>query len=268
MKLLDYVDKVEYIDIEELKNKKLNDLIILFHTKSIVRFYILKDKKPIFVLTPKEIVDIFLNNLINADAYEFFKDKDYLKCFDVNKHIIDVYYEMRKNNLLFMPVCKNNEFIGEVDFNTLSLKITYIVIKDELTGVYNKKYFDVLIEEYKDFNKPMGLIFIELKDLAIFEGLYGIEMSNKMIINVANILKNSVRKIDFVFRWDNQFRIIIFNNLEVTAKILERITKKLNNTKIDGIKIPFNICLNHIPELNSDILMAIEECEEKLIKRD
>ena len=268
MNLKDYIDKAETIDIEELKNKTLSDLIAKFHVKNILRMYILKENKPIYVFTPKEIVDIFLNNIQDKNAYEYLKEKSYLECFDSNLHIIDVYYQMRKNNKLFMPVCENGNFIGEIDFQTLSLKITFIVIKDPLSGVYNKKYFDVIIEEYKDFNKPLGFIFIEIKDLPIFEGLYGVDMVNEIIKTYAEYIKNSVRNIDFVFRWDNQFRIIIFNNLEVTAKVFERIKNRLENLKINDIKIPFNICMTHIPEINYDILMAVEECEERLIKRD
>jgi len=262
----DYVDKIEAVELEELKNKTLTDVIAKFHVKNINRFYILKNKKPIFVLTPKKIVEIFLKNLQNQNAYNFFKDNEYLKCFDINIHIIDAYYEMRKENMDFVPVCENDGIIGELDFNTFSLKITYFVIKDELTGVYNKKYFDVLIEEYNEFNKPVGLIFIEIKDLPIYEGLYGVDMVYKIIRLFAKTITNSVRNIDFVFRWDNQFRVIVFNNLEVTAKVLERIKHKLNNLEVDGIKIPFKICMTHTEEYNNDILMAVEEGERKLIK--
>ena len=268
MNLKDYIDKAESIDIEELKDKTLSDLIVKFHAKNILRLYVTKENKPIFVLTPKEIVDIFLNNLQEQNAYNYLKDKFSLECFDADLHIIDIYYQMRKNKILFMPVCENGKFIGEIDFQTLSLKISFIVIKDQLTGVYNKKYFDVLIEEYKDFNKPIGFIFIEIKELPVFEGLYGVDMVNNIIKTYANLLKSSVRNIDFVFRWDNQFRIIIFNNLEVSAKIFERIKNRLENLKINDIKIPFNICMTHVPEINTDILMAVEECEERLIKRD
>ncbi len=267
MNIKDYVDKIESIELEELKDKTLADVIAKFHVKNILRLYITKNKKPIFVLTPKEIVNIFLNNQQNLNAYEFFKDKEYLECFDTDINIIDAYYKLRSENKDFMPVCENGELIGEIDFNTFSLKITYFVIKDELTGVYNKKYFDVLIEEYNNFNKPMGIIFLEIKDLPIFEGLYGVDMSNKIIKTFADVISNSVRKIDFVFRWDNQFRVVIFNNLEVTAKVFDRIQNRLQNTEIEGIKAPFVMCMTHIPQINNDILMAIEECEEKLIER-
>ena len=268
MNIKEYLDKIESVELEEIEDKTLADVIAKFHAKNISRLYILKYKKPIYVISPKEIVDIFIKNLQNTNAFEFFKDKEYLKCFDTNIHIIDAYYQMRKENKAFMPVCENDEIIGELDFNTFSLKITYFVIKDELTGVYNKKYFDVIVEEYNEFEKPIGLLFIEIKDLPIFEGLYGVEMIQKIIKTFAKEISSSVRNIDFVFRWDNQFRVMIFNTLEVTAKVFERLQNRLENLEIEGIKVPFKMCFSHVPKMANDILIAIEECEEKLIERD
>ena len=268
MNIEKYVDPIETIEVKDLKDKTLEDLILKFHAKNLKRLYILDDKKPIGVLCPKTIIDIFLNNKQSTNAFEFFKDNEILKCIDIDENIVDVYYKMRKENISFIPVCKNGEIVGELDFDTLSLKISYIVVKDELTHVYNRKYFDVLVEEYNDFSKPLGIIFISVRNLPVYEGLYGIEMGEKIIKKFAHTILASVRKIDFVFRWDNEFRIITFNDLEKTTIIFERIRENLFNIEIEGLKIPFDMCLAHIPELQHDIYCAIEECEERLIKRD
>jgi len=104
--------------------------------------------------------------------------------------------------------------------------------------------------------------------LPVYEGLYGLETGEKIIKQFAKTISSSVRKIDFVFRWDNEFRIITFNDLEKTSIIYERIKENLSILEIDALKIPFNSCMSHVPELQNNILSAIEECEEKLIKRD
>ena len=268
MFLKEYIDQIFAMDLNEIRNLSIEDVILHFHAKNLKRMYILDKDKVVFVITPKEIVEFFISYDIKQNAYEFLKNKEPLECFDAKKHIIDTYYEMRKRNLDFMPVCENDKIIGEVDFNILNLKISYIVIKDELTDVYNKKYFDVIIEEYSDFNKPIGIIFIELENLSIYEGLYGVNFSQEVIKNFANTIKYSIRKIDFVFRWDNQFRIIIFNNLEVTSKIFIRIQTNLKNLITDDMHLPFKMSFSHIPEMQDDILLALESCEEKLIKRN
>ena len=183
--------------------------------------------------------------------------------------ILDAYYYMRSNNLAHIPIInKNNELIGELTFKTISLKITDIVIKDPLTGLYNKKYFDVLMEEYNEFNKPVGIIFIEFTNLNILEGFYGIDVTEKLIKLYAKTLKSSVRDIDFTFRINNQFRVLTFNSLEVTDKILKRVKNNLQNVEYQEIKANFEISFSHVPEIDNNILLALESCEKKLIKRN
>jgi len=267
MKIKNYVDNVQTIDFEEIKNLKIEDLIYKFHKEKYKKLYVLKENKPNFVLDYKKIVELFINNQIKKPV-EILLNKDYLKCFDAEMNIIDTYYQMRKENLEFVPVCENGKIIGEIDFNILSLKIFYIVVKDELTGVFNKTYFDVIIEEYNDFKKPIGIIFIEIQNLPIYEGLYGVEITDEILKDYAKILSNTLRDIDLIFRVDNQFRIVIFNTLEVTIKIIERIKNKLDNLKIKDIHIAYKISFSHIPEMYNDIISAIEDCERQLIERD
>jgi len=268
MQIKEYIDNVTTIDYDEISNLKMEDLIYKFHAKKCNKLYVIKNNKPIYVLDPKNIVEIFIKNNNKILVKNFLSDKEYLKCFDSEMNIIDAYYQMRKKRIEFIPVCENGKIIGEINFDILSLKISYIVIKDELTGVFNKKYFDVIIEEYNDFKKPMGIIFIELQNLPVYEGLYGIEIVNEIFKTYAYTLDNLLRNIDFTFRIDNQFRVITFNNLENTIKIIERIKKHLNEVIIKDIHIPYKISYSHIPELENNIISAIEECERKLIERN
>jgi GGDEF domain-containing protein len=123
----------------------------------------------------------------------------------------------------------------------------------------------MLIEEYKDFNKPMGIIYIDIKNIGIIEGLYGEEKLNQLLKAIALKLKNLVGDIDLIFRNNYRFKIITFTDLEVTKKIVERIKKALNDFELDGMKIAFSLAYSHIPELQDNILLAIDEVESKLI---
>jgi GGDEF domain-containing protein len=89
-----------------------------------------------------------------------------------------------------------------------------------------------------------------------------------MIKTYAKAIKQSVRDIDFVFRMGNKFKILTFNNLEITEKIVQRIENKLKNTEHEGIKPDFKITYSHVPEMEENIITALESCEKKLIKGD
>jgi diguanylate cyclase (GGDEF)-like protein len=212
-----------------------------------------------------------LKNLLSLTFKEFYENlENYnLEVIDANRHIIDTYNYLRTKKLHFAPVVKNNELIGEVAFSTLSLKISFIAIKDTLTNTYNQKYFDVLIDEYNEISQALGIIMIKIYDLAIFESLYGYDFKNKVLKLFGQVIKNSVRDVDFVFRNEDVFKILTFNNAEITMKIRQRIENKLSTLKIDeNISISYKVVATQVPELENNIFLAVEELEEKLIKRN
>jgi len=270
MIISDYIEKVHFKELNDCKNKTISDLIVLMRQHKCQSFYITHNKHPIYVFTFSDILDLFINNKLNENLYEYInKNKKEIKTIPITYNILDAYYYMRSNNLAYIPVVnKNNELVGELTFKTISLKITDIAIKDPLTGLYNKRYFDVLIEEYNKFNKPIGIIFIEFTNLNILEGFYGIDVVEKLIKLYAKTLKNSVRDIDFIFKINNQLRILTFNSLEITDKILKRIKNNLEKVEYQDIKANFKISFSHVPEIDDNILLALENCEKKLIKRD
>jgi len=270
MTLRSYIDKVCFKDLKELIDKTLADVIVYMHNCGDFTFYIVDNKKPIYIITNSDILEIFMKNLLDMKVMDFIKKypKD-LKILEMDTNILDAYYYMRSNHLKQVPIIdKSGNLIGEISFKTLSLKIADIVIKDPLTGLYNKKYFDVILEEYNEFNKPLGIIFIELTNIPILEGFYGQDKVNELIKLYADAIKGCVRDIDFVFYIDNKFKILTFNNLEITDKIFHRIDNVLKHIEYEGIKLSYKMAFSHVPELEKNVIMAIESCEKKLIERD
>jgi len=166
----------------------------------------------------------------------------------------------------YAPVVKNNQLIGEVSFATLSLKISFIAIKDPLTATYNQKYFNVLIEEYNEISRELGIIMIKVENLSIYESIYGIDVVNRILIKIANLIRNSIRDVDFLFRNDDTFKILTFNNAEITMKIKERIENRLKNFKSCELTVQTKVVGTQVPEISPNIILAVEELEKKLIE--
>jgi len=270
MTLKNYIENVCCKDIENLKEKTLSDLIAYMYKCDSSTFYVVENKKPIYIFTSSDMLEIFMKNLLSMNVKEFItKNPKEIKKLNVKTNILDAYYFMRSNKLKHIPIVNGkDELLGEISFKILSSKIADIVIKDPLTGLFNQKYFDVLIEEYNEFDKPLGIVFIELKNMNILEGFYDPDQINKIIKIYAKDIKSCLRDIDFVFRNGYVFKVLTFNSLEVTNKIVKRIKNKLENTECDGIKVSFELVFSHVPELEDNVLTAIESCEKKLIERD
>ena len=109
---------------------------------------------------------------------------------------------------------------------------------------------------------------VKIYDIDIYLSFYGSGFIKKILKSFSEKIRKSIRDVDFIFRNDNTFKILTFNNAEITMKIKKRIDEKLKNLEIDGIKIPYKVVATHIPEIDDNILLGIEKLEKKLIKRD
>jgi diguanylate cyclase (GGDEF)-like protein len=261
-----YIEPVFFKEKNDIANITIKELIGYLHKYKIDSIYLTENKFPVYLFESIDFIDAFLNNELEDKIQSYIeKHKKEIFTLKYNTNIVDAYNYMRSKNLKRSAVVKDNKLIGEVTFKIISSKIADIVIKDPLTGVFNEKYFEILTEEYKDFDKPIGIIYINFKNIGIIEGLYGEDKVFKILKALARLIKSSVRDIDFVFRNNNLFKLLTFSNLEVTKKIVERIKSRLDSFEIDGLKMAYSLAFSHIPELQNNILLAIDEIENKLI---
>ncbi len=268
MYIENFTDSAKSVEIEEISQKTMEEIIKYMHQNSIERYYILSNKTPVFVINSNIIIDVFLFNKLNDTLDDFIKEKNNVFIVDAHRHIIDTYNYMRSKNIEYAAVVKNDEFIGEINFNTLSLKISFIAIKDPLTDTYNQKYFNVLIEEYNEISQNVGIIMVKIINLSIYEGLYGEDFVNKILYSTAKLIKRMTRSVDFIFRNEDTFKILTFNNAEITLKIKERLQTYLKSCEINQITIACKTVATQVPEIKNNILLAVEDLERELIKGD
>jgi diguanylate cyclase (GGDEF)-like protein len=74
---------------------------------------------------------------------------------------------------------------------------------DQLTGLYNRNYFNRILDEWKDKarpEKPFSVIFGDINGLKRINDTYGHQAGDMMIKSSANLLSQAVRNSDLVFR--------------------------------------------------------------------
>ncbi|MBN2401446.1 MAG: GGDEF domain-containing protein [Spirochaetes bacterium] len=87
-------------------------------------------------------------------------------------------------------------------------------VTDELTGLYNRRYLDSMLETYFQIsragNKPMTLIMVDLDYFREINNLYGHETGDKAIIEVANTFRKHLREQDSMARYGgDEFTVIL-----------------------------------------------------------
>jgi GGDEF domain-containing protein len=266
MKIEKYIEKVIFKEIKDIEIFFMRDLVERVEKDDVEAVYITKDGYPVYLFEIRDFLNAFLKNEIHFTVMEYMKlHPKTVYIFSANEKLVNVYYKMREKNLKRAAVIKDKRLIGEITFKLISDKLTDILIKDPLTDAFNDRYFQIFIENYKKFEEPIGLIYIDIKNLGIIEGLYGEEKVNKILKESVHTLANFMRDIDFIFRSNNRLKILIFNDLEATKKIVERVKEILDTLEVDGIKIAYKLAFSHVPSLQNTILLAIDDIETKLI---
>jgi len=136
-------------------------------------------------------------------------------------------------------------------------KIRYMSFHDQLTGLYNKNFFNEEINRLDTSRKlPISIIVTDFNDLKQINDSYGHKTGDKFLKTYANILKKNSRQEDIIARWGgDEFVILLPNtNSETTEKLLDRLKQTVQKVEIKGEKmqIAFGYAVKEKPTQNID----------------
>ena len=111
-------------------------------------------------------------------------------------------------------------------------------ITDSLTGVFNTRFFhEVLAREASRadrYTTPLSLLMIDIDGFKLVNDTFGHVVGNKVLTQIANILKQTVRNTDFVFRCGgDEFGVVLpGTTLEGAMHAAEKILQKVESADI------------------------------------
>ncbi len=124
----------------------------------------------------------------------------------------------------------------------LEKKLYHASITDYLTGLYNRRFMDEVLQQEMAVSKRYGsyfcILLIDLDNFKIVNDVYGHEVGDKVLIAVAKALKENVRASDVVARWGGEEFLILLRriNLEGALKVAEKIRTLICNLKVPPVE--------------------------------
>lgn len=143
---------------------------------------------------------------------------------------------------IITPILKNSEIIGftSIKSNITNKKhIEELSITDELTKIYNRRFFNIKIEEEinraKRDKKELCLIILDIDFFKQYNDTYGHPQGDIVIKSVANVLKNRTNRADdFAFRvGGEEFVIITHIEKDKVFDYANSIKDDIENLKIE-----------------------------------
>ena len=93
-------------------------------------------------------------------------------------------------------------------------KMKRTAMLDDLTQLWNKRYFNIRLTEELERSKrkgsPLCLAYIDIDDFKTINDKFGHVVGDKVLVNMADIFKRNTRNLDIVSRWGGDEFVIIF----------------------------------------------------------
>lgn len=118
---------------------------------------------------------------------------------------------------------------------------------DELTGAYNRRKFNLEINNYLinyyRYQENFSLVMIDIDHFKNFNDTYGHLVGDQVLKRVCSVMKNSVRKGDFFSRWGGEEFALVLHNVDKSIakstcnKLLNRVRLDLPQFLLENFKI-------------------------------
>ncbi|WP_294964715.1 diguanylate cyclase [Sulfurimonas sp.] len=150
--------------------------------------------------------------------------------------------------------------------------IEELYITDPLTQIYNRRYFDQLMNTISKKQRKADTDFVILiADIDHFKSIndtYGHQVGDEALKDVATTLKGTLRDNDVIARWGGEEFVIMLRNigLEEAQMIAEKIRANVQTTKVcDNIDITTSIGLTKYI-LGEDTNLTFKRADNALLK--
>lgn len=199
-------------------------------------------------LLAKEVQD--LNNTHGIS----FKTNEHLK--QVNRHIDD-FKEQEKNRLEYfdnkLMILQDKLMETEKHVQEIKKILSFEKLRsnqDSLTGLPNRvAYEEHLLEAYQRWKRGFGDLSFVMMDVDhgnLINKNHGYHAGNDIIKKIAQILKSTIREVDFIARYGSQKFVFIFEktNIHNATKIAEGLRNAIEETKFDYHGEPIDVTVS------------------------
>ncbi len=175
---------------------------------------------------------------------------------------------------------RKRRITAEKELRIINKKLEELSVTDQLTSLYNRRYFDDIFQrEIEKSKRHKTILSVLLLDIDYFKKLndtYGHAYGDKVLISVANCLKTVCKRpTDFACRvGGEEFTIIITNEdkncaislVEILQKAISSLQIENKNSQVSNFLTISGGLVSKIPAQNDTIDSIMRVADERLYK--
>lgn len=273
------IDSQEQLQHSEIKNRSIVQALpdIVFTLDENGKFIDCQtsDEKMQTVLKSsylgKHLSEVFSDEIARIGVGKIKKaiDTQQLQTFEYERIIND------KREIFEMRIVRNNEHevIGITrNISTARIaseRIEYLSYHDQLTGLYNRRFFEDELQRLDVArNLPLCIMMADVNGLKLINDSFGHLMGDQLLKRVAIVLKEACRQDGFVARMGgDEFVILVPNsNALQTELLVERIHKMSANEKVGSMDLSISLGWEVKYTEHEEIREVLKRAENKMYK--
>ena len=149
-------------------------------------------------------------------------------------------------------------------------------LKDQLTGLYNRRFLEETIDklsaQIKRRGSTLGILMIDVDYFKQVNDTYGHDMGDKVLREVANVLVKSVREADMAIRYGGEEFMVLLIDVQAgkSEEVAEKIRKAMENHTIEApgvvLKKTISVGVSEFPVDSDRIWQCIKFADVALYK--
>ncbi len=149
-------------------------------------------------------------------------------------------------------------------------RIEYLSYHDQLTGVYNRRYFQEVLQRLDTVeNLPLSLLYIDVNGLKTINDAFGHQTGDRFIQRISDVFVKQCRPDDIIARTGgDEFAILLpKTNMAGAEKIADKIQRKVMLIKVMDIEISVSIGWDTKSTPGQDTYEVIRRAEDVMYRK-
>lgn len=178
-------------------------------------------------------------------------------------------FEGKQNFEIRMVKSKENEVIAILrnitERKKMEQKLYYLSYHDQLTGLYNRRYFEDKLKtlDLRD-NLPLTIVMADVNGLKLINDSFGHKAGDELLTRVAQVIKNGCRAQDVISRIGGDEFVILLPNTNAieTARVIKDIQDMCKSEKVEALDLSISFGWRTKNHEEEDILEILKEAED------
>lgn len=176
---------------------------------------------------------------LSENSWEEFNS---LNTYFLNIHTLKFDSVMNQMNILLYLSIFILSFLIIIIYLKIKKGLEIQTIKDKLTGLYNRLYFNEMFEyyvnKYNRTKKPFSMMIIDIDNFKKINDTYGHATGDSVLKKLGQTINKSIRNLDIAFRYGGEEFVIIFPNTDLyhAFNAAERIRENVSKNIIIDLK--------------------------------